>query len=493
MNSVVYLMFFMYFLGGYQLFPIGNYGFTCLDASTIVLYFIILKKVFWDRELLEYSFNSVTFFLIMILATAFISVIPTLESFNAVRVLDFTKSFSHLFFLSAFALITCFFRIEIKVWDNIIKSWIILAIFLNLFGIYQIIARAYNLPLAWIAYNNVSLINSFTDDGSGFTLGQLSLSFGSFFRATSIFSEPTALAGFNSLILGLIIAPIIRGTKHFIKSKFVLYFSLVITLIGLFLTFSITGAACVGAILLTIFLVEKGRKKYRIVIIAAFAIVLIGIADVIVNEYLDASVLELFNSRISSMFAGKDAKGVESTAGDSNAERALHNYQAINLWQKHPIFGTGIGQMASDRTLPLGNVENSFFAVLVETGIFGALSFLAFFISMFCIAVRINRTYSVKKDKSDEFMRMTGVLLYILAVQSVINFLSGNNYITPNLWIIIAIVTSVINTVLVDENRNVKRIYLIDIPLKDRFNKYTSKYILIKSKNNNSGPAGKDI
>lgn len=478
-------MFFAYFLGGFQIFPIGNYGFTYLDASTIVLYFVIAKKLFWDRKPLEFSFNSASFFLLMILLTTFLSSIPSIVSCNATSILDFTKSCSHMLFLSGFAVIVCFFRIEYGVWDKILKHWIVLSIFLNLFGIYQIIARAYNLPLAWIEYNNISLIQNFlaNDDGSGFTLGQLSLSFGNFFRATSIFSEPTALAGFDSLILGIVLAPILQGKKHFIKSKFIINTALVLSLLGLFLTFSVTAAVCLFFLLIVMLLIEKGKKKFRIIYISISAVAIIVIADLLVDAYLDTSVLGLFEQRITAMFSGALGTNVESTAGDSIGDRAANNSKAIALWIKNPILGSGIGNLAGDKETPLGNVENTLLACLVETGTLGGIAFVGWFLSMFILAYRTNKIFiSDNKFHGDTVKRLSGILIYILTVQFVTNFISSNNYITPNLWLIISIVLSTINNILVDSGVNVKKIYLTNIPLKEKYYQYLAAYWNSKSK-----------
>ncbi|HZV12553.1 MAG TPA: hypothetical protein VFA55_05015, partial [Candidatus Kapabacteria bacterium] len=88
-------------------------------------------------------------------------------------------SIIHLFFYAASVLVWATEQHAATTFIKVLRIQILFGVAICLFGVYQIFARLYNLPFAWIEMSNV--VYSQGD--------QISLRFANFYRATSIFSE----------------------------------------------------------------------------------------------------------------------------------------------------------------------------------------------------------------------------------------------------------------------------------------------------------------
>jgi len=88
-----------------------------------------------------------------------------------------------------------------------------------------------------------------------------------------------------------------------------------------------------------------------------------------------------------------------SNANYANSERVAHWVAGINMLQKHPFFGVGIGNYQDVYSqyhvgifvLPLGHAHNYYINIAAETGIFGLTAFLLFLIVVFAYSIRSYR------------------------------------------------------------------------------------------------------
>lgn len=426
-------MFISYFAGGFQLFSISTYGVTSLDVVTLVLYIVFFAKAFWNNYSFKIPISALTISLVLFLISIVLSGLYLIIAVPSAEILQYFKTSIHLLFLMVFSFICLSYPFKTSVVDSIFKTWLILSIFINIFGVYQIFARAFDLPFAWLSYNNISMTMRGNADSEQ-AIHQLSISFGNFFRATSIFSEPSALATFNVYIIVLTAIPYIQGMKQFFKSKVLNITIFVLAIIGMFLSFSLTGVLGLVLVLSAVFLLESHKTKLRIVEIILVFIFLLIPADLLIEEYTETSVLGLFDKRITGILYQND-KMSEGTDGESYSSRLSTVYKSLDIWEDSPVVGIGLGLTQYQNKVELNYADFSIMTALCELGIIGAISFTAIFVSMFWLGIKGIRIIQSGKKYDENLRRQFGLIFYITLIQFEINFITGNNLIVPNLWI----------------------------------------------------------
>lgn len=463
MQAILIVIFLTYFFTGFQLIAIAGYGVTLLDVSLLIFYFLIFKRLLWDGEKIKFSITPPLIFTVLLLGIVLLSGITPLLSGKSDWFIQFLKSSLHFYYLAGFAIICAIYPIEIKTWSSIIKMWIFLSVIINVFGIYQIFARAYNLPLAWIEFTNISMARG-DEEIAEDALRQLSLSYGSFFRATSIFSEPSALGSFNSYILSFILVPIVFKFKNFIQNTSLLTITIILCAAGLLLTFSLTAFVGFAFIIFGFLLMQRIKNMHRFLYITATVFIIILAADGILLQYLDISVIELFTKRLEGIAAyGQTDKMVY---GESFGGRLLGAQKAVEIWESYPIFGIGLGLTSKNTINNLEFSDFTIFSVLSELGILGFLAFIGLFLSLFWISVNLIKKEKFRAAHNEDELKLMHIVFFILIVQFIINFISGNAFIVINLWGPLAIVLSIINQAFIKQEHKVISIKLVKIPLK---------------------------
>lgn len=458
MKFLIIILFVVYFTQSFQLFSIGTYGFTYIDLFLVIFFITFLKKVFYDGVPLRFSLNWTFVILLIFLLMGLISGLTPLFSMNKIYIIQFFKSYSRLIFISFFAIICYLYEIKPKVWEDIIKMWVILSIFINLFAIYQLIARIFDLPLAWLELTNKSLTLRGSLDEE-IASQQLALQFKDFYRATSFFSEPSHFAINNLFMFIMLISPYFQGRKPYIKSASFNIFAVFISIAALFLTFSLTAVLGTFLILLLVFILYKNKRVSKIFIYILFSATLIFISDSIIKDITNVSVYKLFEKRISSILE-TDKRKTDQMLGDSFGERVKTAKMSVELMQKNPITGIGLGQTQFDPRYYSVYIDFSVLAVLAEMGIFSALIFCAFYIGVFYnLYILLKRKLPDQDGVDIDRLIGTAILLFVMLFQT--NFLSANFFMRYNHWFFMAILLSLISTTNISLGNNIREIYLV--------------------------------
>ncbi|MBI5324619.1 MAG: O-antigen ligase family protein [Ignavibacteriae bacterium] len=471
-------MFFTVFLYNYQVFPLaGQYGVTSLDLITLLFYFYFIKRIIWNGEKLLIGWHTAIYFFFGLLAAVLLSGFTPLLNGSAPQVSQFIKTSIHIIFLGFFVFIALSFQIKTEIWTNVIKMWLILSIFINIFGIYQIPARAYDLPLAWLDFTNISMGVRGTIDVD--LVKQLSLHYGDFFRATSIFPEPSALASFNVIIFSFLLIPYIQKTKSFFQSKILNVILFITTLTGLFLTFSMTGFIGIVLILTGIFLLESFKRLIPLIIVIFSSIIIIFLTDSIVTKFSGVSVAGLFQNRIEGIINYGSVKK-EGMEGESIYGRVSTAERSINIWKEHPINGIGMGLISYDKKQGLKFNDFSSFTALAELGLIGFISFTGMFISLLIITSKYITNKKIFEYLEPNQKRLIGLLFYLLLHQVLINFITGNNLVRDSLWLPMGMIFSIINLTIIKQGGKIFTVQLVKTPLRTTFYGAINKHLAIE-------------
>lgn len=443
MTIILSIIFAFSTLAAFQVFAIGTYGVAPVIIALAFFYFYFLKRVIWNGDKLQFQPNASLTLLAIVVAIVLISGINPLISANKYEITQFLKTSIHFLFLTTFTLICCFYKIENLSWKTVLKVFLLLSIFINVFGIYQVSARAFDLPLAWLELSNESLTARGT--ASGFDpYQQLALQFENFFRATSIFSEPSLYASYNIIVLIFLVVPLLKTKRGIIKSNLVKGIVLTLAVAGLFLTFSLTGLLSFAAIAFAVFLFERSKRLKYFVYFLIGTIFVIAITDTLVENVTEISVAKLFSNRLEKIYKSKRI-GAESIEGESVSTRYDYQKRAVEIWAQHPFLGCGIGLVAYNKKVDLKFADTGLTQVIAETGAIGTLFYLAFFGSLFIALLKLNREANKNEELSNIDKSLASCSFYLLIHIVIINFITANNFITPISWLYLGFIVSVMN------------------------------------------------
>ncbi|MFC2130182.1 O-antigen ligase family protein [Bacteroidota bacterium] len=475
MHILIVILFITFFTDVIQLFEVGGYGVNLIDFAFLSIFIVFLKRLIWDGIELKFSVHPGLIFLIAIVFAALLSGLTPLFKGSTPQMIQYLKTTVHFLYLVFFTFICAFYKIETRTWTAFVKVWLILSIFINVFGIYQIFARAYDLPLAWLQFTNVSLTGRSSEDIE--SVKQLSLHYGSFFRATSIFTEPSALASFNILIQVFLIVPFVQKMKPFFKSKLLNIIIFVISLITLFLCFSMTGFVGMALIIGGIFIFHWSRRLIPFVAGFLGSIIILFATDSFIESYSGVSVISLFSKRLSGVFSE-----TQSTAGESIGVRLKSAEVGIDIWERHFLIGSGLGLTAYNNREGVEFGDFSFVAALAEMGLTGLLAFVGIFISLFIITGRFLLRIKEKDDIPDDLKRWSGILFFMMLHLFLINFISGNNLVSFVLWLLVGVIFANIRQIYIETGKKTYLIKFLKKPLKISLNQSILRYLRLNTK-----------
>jgi len=428
------------FFGIFRIFSIDTYSVTLFDVGIVLFYLITIKRIVWDGEVLLFPRSfGIYFVCAMIVAVILSGIMPILEG-NSNKQIQFLKTSAHFLYLVFFAILCAGVNIQLIDWKKTIQISMVCAIFIHIFGIYQLVARGLDLPFAWLNISDITLsattrgLASATSltDADGMTK-QISLNYGSFYRATSIFSEPSTLASFCNYILVCLLVPIIRNGKPFIQSKKFNITLSILTVVSLFLTFSLTGLVLFLGIVGFAFLTDRSKNIIKILKIICFVVVLLFITDFIVEATTDISVASLFTQRVGGIVSKYIGGHIESTGGESFFTRMMSIVNALEIWVTYPITGIGVGcYYLFLRSPEFGFSDSGVFSVLAETGFIGIIIFLGIYVALFNEWRRFLFTYYYRK-LNEETKTMSLFVFYNLLLLS-ISSITSNSFLNWTLW-----------------------------------------------------------
>lgn len=459
-----------FFLKLFQIFALGTYGVTTSDILFILLFIYILYKHIWLNEPFYFVKNKIFVWVGLLLFCVILSSLNPIFSTNKEYIIQYFKTSLHFYYIVLFCSFFALIIIDLKIWKKFFRFMMICSILLNIFAVYQLFARIYELPGAWIKINNVSMLNRGEVDSIA-EIEQLALNFENFYRATSIFSEPSSLAGYNLYVLIFLIVPFFIGKEPLFKSRSVNLLILIPTLIGTFLTFSLTATTGLLFILCVLVIVEKvNRKRLMNSILYIFlAMTLLIVFDNYIFKYTNVKVGDLFYQRIAStIFKSKEIEGI---VGESFGTRSDSFYDAIEVWKYYPIFGIGLGDTYLNKVKGISFSIYSSMAVLIEMGLVGLIVYIGFFLSLLYNTFYL-RNFKLKFNSQsgiEDYSTLAYICFYIIILQIFLNFVTSNIIISEASWLPIMFVVSIVNNIQIKNGYDAYELRILKYSLKDKF------------------------
>ncbi|RPI68572.1 MAG: O-antigen ligase domain-containing protein [Ignavibacteriae bacterium] len=443
MTGYLAVLFISAALGFFHLVAIGTFGLTLLEALFSVSFVYALYHGLWLGKPLQIPKRFDVLTMVSLVVMIIVSAVPVLISGEAASVSQSIKTIAHFLYLWLFAFIMVSLPISASQWVTAIRAHFVLSFAVMVFGIYQLPARALDLPLAWIEISNISFQRGLEEAAE---VTQLALRFENFYRATSIFSEPSALAGYGAASLAMLIVPLLSGGPTIIKNRTWLIASIIVTVLAIFLAFSMSGTLLVAAIVgLTLLLYPKESWR-QFLTIGVVSLVLIVAADRIVNATTDVSVIGLFSQRITSLVSGAAAR--EETGaieGESLTQRVADYRISYEVWQESPVTGVGLGNFANSDASRYHNVQfpaTTIGSVLAELGIIGLIVFVVFLGGTYVSVQADERRWrSFHRGRDEDVDRLAPILPFRLVLLIIVAF-TGNFLVTAVFWYDMVLVLS---------------------------------------------------
>ncbi len=429
---VILLLHFSTLLGIFQVFSFMGYGVTFVDFFLAILYFIIIKQFVFDKRKFIIVERGVAIPILLVIFAVVFSGVGLLFWAGRESYIQYLKTLTHFLFVAFYGLVALSVEINYKTIFNILKMYLYSSILINLYSIYQLIARINGLPFAYIDITNISFqTRDFDREVGEYT--QVVLNFENFYRATSIFSEPSALAWFNIYCLIIILIPLFTHNKLIINQKWLLYFMLGLTVVSLFLTFSLSGLLMISFFVLTIVIIEK-IKLLRLFSVTLAIVVLLTITDLIQMNFTEISVSELFYTRITGLLSDQ-TRGNKMTTGESAPDRLESFENATNMFMDYPITGIGSGNTYYYPKSTKRFTHSSFFHLLGETGIIGASAFLLLTYYFMRIALYLHKYRYQFIESSPELATLQSFAIYLTLIVFFSNFFIGGAIGNYGFWL----------------------------------------------------------
>ncbi len=416
----------------FQFFAIGTYGVKLSDILLIAFYGWLAWRVATRGITLSPLLHPITLLLFFpLLAVAFSVVTPIVSLGQGTQ---FLKTFSHFLFYYGFFLCVVLLDPRASFATFFIRIFLIWGFLVSLYGVYQLPARVFDLPLGWLPVTNVSVFASRTPDPYKLTktASQLSLQYSQFFRSTSLFSEPSVLGRMAATMLLFVLVPYIQKEKPFLPKGWSIAIGITLVL-AIFASLSLTGVGGVIVLLVSIVLLE-GLRRSRVLFGYLVAMVLvIVIAAKILTPIVQIDILDLYFQRISRILKIGTTPFTEHISGESTSTRLKGMQVSLEVWEEYPVVGIGAGHFYLSETAQReGFVFSStmYTALLSETGVVGFTLFMAFLLGLFFAALQLY--YHRKQWQDAELRRLAGVLPYLVILYL---FFKLSSTVYVSLWV----------------------------------------------------------
>lgn len=437
------ILFLTSTLGAFQLFAVGTFGVMPIEAWMALLFAWLPLYVLWQGEPLRIPLTPEMGLSVAVWGIVLVSCIAPLFAADTEQVRQTIKTFAHFSFIWFFFMMLVCIRPDPDVWRRAMRWYAAATLIIVPYGLYQLPARAFDLPLAWLSVTNVSFKAKMDQS---LEIGQLALQFANFFRVTSIFSEPSGLAAYVGIILAIVLVPVVRKGHGVFRRSWVSSAAIIMCVLALLTAFSLTGIMLAGVVLLLIGILHTRKITGRMVGYVAIGAVVVVIADQIINAYFEVSVLQLFAMRIESIVSGKAlAKEAGSLVGESLTQRTGDYEASYIVWMESPFLGVGPGNFAFSqygRAYSQPYPSTLYGSLLAEQGALGLGLVVAFFTVLFVVSLRLYLDWNKRTDLHDTYPAvdaMASIAPFLAAIIMFVSF-TGNMFVHAFLWMEIALV-----------------------------------------------------
>ncbi len=241
-------------------------------------------------------------------------------------------------------------------------------------------------------------------------------------RVFATFGQPNWLAAFLITIIPLNVDKILKEKKTW--SKFYLFLVLIVSVTVLLFTKSRSGLLGLGIgfgfyVLLKIFANQKDRAA-NLIKIGSIGLIMLVLTAIFGTPYTP-KIADLFNKNHPTVNVQESKQEIQVGGTPSEEIRKIVWSGAIKVWQRYPIFGSGVETFAysyyldrpvehnlvSEWDFLYNKAHNELLNFLANSGAFGLLTYLSLFVATFYLGIK---HFFNKKDQSELIAMLGGIL-----------------------------------------------------------------------------------
>lgn len=241
-------------------------------------------------------------------------------------------------------------------------------------------------------------------------------------RVFATFGQPNWLAAFLITIIPLNVDKILKEKKTW--NKFYLFLVLIVSVTALLFTKSRSGLLGLGIgfgfyVLLKIFANQKDRAA-NLIKIGSIGLIMLVLTAIFGTPYTP-KIADLFNKNHTTVNVQESKQEIQVGGTPSEEIRKIVWSGAIKVWQRYPIFGSGVETFAysyyldrpvehnlvSEWDFLYNKAHNELLNFLANSGAFGLLTYLSLFVATFYLGIK---HFFNKKDQSELIAMLGGIL-----------------------------------------------------------------------------------
>jgi len=335
--------------------------------------------------------SPVNKFVILFIFTGMLTLLNLFDAPNA-RLIDFGTKAAQLLLVTAVFFIISSLPLSEQDLKNVLHVWFLVAVVVAAYAVYQLLARLYDWPFAYLTLSNPSTGASGIQTGRrfDFTLGAAqagrTLETFQYVQVSSFFREPTwlgsyllsALILFGVLILNhkghlvlfkptrLVLTLSNKSRLNLLKLSRLNWLFLGILLVGLLLPVALGPYV---SLVITLGLMYILRRFYpqRITKLILLLFVLLFFGGLLLSA-LGIDFFKVASARISGLFAGVIHGSEVGTSYPVRLERSL---AALKVWASYPILGVGLNNTHYYTPAEITLTNNGWARLLSDQGLLG--------------------------------------------------------------------------------------------------------------------------
>jgi hypothetical protein len=360
-----------------------------------------------------------------VLLFAFTGLLSIVNLFNAdssiVQFIQFGTKAAQLILAIAFFFVVSAIPLSENELKLSLRLWILVALVVSLYAIYQVFARVYGWPLAYIELTNPSV----TVGG-----GEARIING-FAQASSFFREPSYLGAYLLGPIVLVCVPLLRGGSHVFLSKFSLanWMLLATLFLALLLTssqgayFSLLVTLCAMYATRQINRLRTTRLFLIFLAVLIFCGMLLALFDI---GFLEAIALR-FKYLILNIMHPLETVELSSYRVRSECMRA-----ALEVGLSHPLLGVGLNNMSFYPSVCQYSLGWS--QLVADQGL---LSTAALLLVFWVLLQGLNKLS--KEARLTSFWSVTSLCLVFVLVSDLVNGIFTYNWVDLQRWFTLAL------------------------------------------------------
>lgn len=469
MTIMLCLLQISYLLGIFSVFSIGTFGFSFTELVSVGILGYVAVQWVWNGKPMRIPRRMEVLFSIGLWFAFAVSALVVAISGDRLFMIQSAKTFSHFTMIWICAMALVFYPVENRQWNIALRVNVILSVIAAIYAMYQLPARMMDWPFGWVEIQNASFARGQAD---GADTQQLALQFADFYRATSIFSEPSSLAGQCTSSMIVLLIPLLRGTPSVFRSRKLTWTFFVILMIALLLAFSLTGVIILSAFAMLAVVMFGKRALRKFTYITVIVTVVLVLANMVVHSYTQFDILATYSARITNVITGKAASNLasENMVGESYTQRTSDYEMSLLAWLENPVTGVGPGCFSlsdAGKTHNSPFVATSYGTALAEIGLPGCIALFGMFILAFVGCFLDYREWRQKpRDAESELDLLTPLLPFRIA-HSIVSGFTSNAVVSANMFEELAITLGCRTNVRSALGyREEKLVYLVSTPVK---------------------------